>query len=139
MTDLRSGVAGERATGGVGRPSGATTAGTVPAIRITFGFSECPTAKDGTSFVGPDCWERANRYLAGLPGPGEGCYKTDFSVAYEDGEIYRGCYDLDGSGTTLGAHVRRFLSGVLDEGDWRVDEADRLHLASFRDHYDTGA
>lgn len=84
----------------------------IPAVSISFTYSECPGVNAPRSFSGPDVWRRAAHWLAMLPKPDLGYYKTDFTVTYEDGETYEGRYDIGADAPTLGSHIRGFIKSL---------------------------
>jgi hypothetical protein len=111
----------------------------IAAVKITIGFSESPHIREGIDFAGPCLWQAAADYLTFWPGPDLGYYKTDFTVTYEDGTEYSGRYDIGADRDTLGDHMRAFIHGVVDRGDWRPSKENVEYLTNFRTNYEIGA
>ena len=119
---------------------------------IQFGFSESPHINKGITF--PD-WESAENYLTPIiiatelakkGGTKSGYYKTDFTITFEDGEVYKGRYDIGSDESTLRQHVRRFIEtysgrvkpGHMSNVQWQAYCRDgiNLDLGVFLDNYD---
>lgn len=111
----------------------------IPAVRIAFTYSEAPGFVSGSPrvFEGDECWTQASHRLAMLPRPNLGYYKTDFTVTYEDGETYRGRYDVGADAPTLGQHIRDFIKTIQD-GGWDASAESRNEYAQFASTYEIG-
>ena len=94
-------------------------AGTIRAVRINLHRAEGFTAlmtKDPVRFDGLDPWAGAEAALRqwALTAPRDGTVdKTDFTVVYEDGFEYSGCFGLKFDDTDLPGHIRGFCEHVV--------------------------
>jgi len=128
----------------------------IKAKEIRFGFSETedgvPDA-NGTTFSGPDAWAQANAWLLkrsmALKDDMLGYLKHDFEITWEDGETYKGRYDLYPYGgkhdfEALDKHVRDFClfyAGLkrpshVSEDNYRVLVATASKQTAYRDFLD---
>jgi len=71
---------------------------------VIFTFSESNQVKCGIEFS----LDSANHHLANVAKPSLGYYKTDFTITFEDGEEYKGRYDIGSDYPTLSDHVINF-------------------------------
>lgn len=75
---------------------------------VTIGFSEAPNHAALTIF--PTLAD-ANTYLRRLSfgqKPNDGYWKTDFSIAFDDGTVYDGRFDIGADAPTLEQHCLHF-------------------------------
>ncbi len=76
---------------------------------IELGFSESNQIPFGKTF---GSFRAVNSFLNGIKRPELGYYKTDFTVTFEDGEVYTGRYDIGSDLSTLDGHIKSFLAYV---------------------------
>ena len=104
-------------------------------ISIQFPFSESNLVNTQTTFTS---FVAANNHLnfARIGAPKLGYHKTDFVLTYEDGETYKGRYDIKRNDyISLEEHVQSFCEcygGVkkpkhFDDGQWALWLKDGVH------------
>ena len=92
--------------------------GKIKATRITLDRAEGPVALCvKRELTGQHVFAQADRVLAQWwkTAPHLGYHKVDFTIHYEDGEVYQGRYDLGEDHLALGRHIHDFclvMSGM---------------------------
>lgn len=100
----------------------------VRATKITVMRAEGPSDLCGKvhEFTGGDVWQEARRHLvlASISAPGHpldphplGYHKTDFTVTWEDGEIYSGTLCMTYHEYSIARHMQEYLQHVIDNHD----------------------
>lgn len=86
----------------------------IKAKKITFTWGEGSHYPFPVSFTN---WDDANNFLYSRSKEAENYLKTDFEIEFEDGNTYRGCYDIHNremERADLGAHI--MSRALLDSG-----------------------
>lgn len=81
----------------------------IKVTKITFPFSESGVDYLNREFL---TWGDAERALASVNPPDLGYYKTDFCIEFEDGEIYKGRFDIGSDAPTLKDHILGFAERI---------------------------
>lgn len=74
-------------------------------MEIKLGYSECPSIQDKKN-LRFNSFKECDQFLAFLPVPDLGYYKTDFYITIDD-EVYEGRFDLDTDHRSLKNYVLR--------------------------------
>lgn len=84
----------------------------IKVAQITFPFSESGVESLEKAYSN---WSAAEVALARIKPPKIGYYKTDFRILYEDGEVYKGRYDIGSDAPTLREHILGFVERAKDK------------------------
>lgn len=123
-------------------PTPATSPTPARAVRITLHRAEGPVGSTDSpcEFAGDNPWVAALGQLRlwSFTAPDDGSvYKTDFTVVYDDGFEYTGCFGLTSTDTDLAAHIRSNVNYLLEHRDM-FDFVDFHALEKFRTGYEIG-
>lgn len=106
----------------------------VPVVQVWLNRAEGPTREVGERTVSSlaDADVVIHNWAASAPKPGQGYDKVDFEVRWDDGETYKGRFDMTqnhrGSPNLIGNAVQHhllFLSGLHRPDHWERDQYDR--------------
>ena len=95
--------------------------------KVSIGFSESPEIIAPVEF---NSLEKANSFLSKCLTPEIGYYKTDFTIHFDNGEEYKGRYDIGCDTPTLEEHCFNFsdsMSNGKGFGRYVNEEARELY------------